>query len=186
MCLCVVLNTFVKIYILCVKYLMFFECASKWWNVYTLCWVSENKREVLHNGNIKNASSRMISGFHRGIIETFVFLECYVASILNCELFGKICWSHLWWSSSHAWPLVVEKIAYLKTLVTTNQHCLTSQKAKISTPAYLCIYKNDIARSYPANFYCCATGFNNLLLFDLCFVLSVWLSVSYYNMYFWP
>jgi len=82
----------------------------------------------------------MISGFHRGIIETFALLGCYVVSILNYELFGKTCWSHLWWSSSHAWPSVVERIAGLKTLVTTNQHCLTSQKAKISTPSQLCIY----------------------------------------------
>jgi len=129
-----------KIYILSVEYLMIFECASKWWNVYTLYWVSENKREVLHNGNIKNASTCMVSGYHLGIIETFTLLGCYVVSILNYELFGKTYWSHLWWSNSHAWPSVVEWIACPKTLITTNQHCLTSQKAKISTPAHLRIY----------------------------------------------
>jgi len=132
-----------KIYVSSVKYVMVFECSSKWWNVYTLCWVSENKRGVLHNGSIKNVPWCKISGFHLGIIETFALLGCYVASVLSYELFGKTYWAHLWWSSSHAWPSVVERIACPKTLVTTNQQCLTFQASKdLNTSPFMYILKS--------------------------------------------
>jgi hypothetical protein len=119
-----------KIYALSVKYLMIFECASKWWNVHTLCWLSETKEKSCIMAVLKNAPPCMFSGFHLVIIETFVLLVCYVALILGYQLFGKNGQSHRQWSSSHAGLSVVERIDCPKMLVATNRHSLKSQKRK--------------------------------------------------------